>query len=178
MIFNHSDLLGSVEVLAALRLDDADVLPLLHKLRNITESVPPQDSQSVLNIFVPWSISQINWSISKMPVREFEVAYSALESEARSLILSILSLCLSTNDYLKTFAEPLVSVLVSVLNADIEANGILALRLIVDLHKSFRLQLEGTVRTVIEFSVCMIDSFDISTKHILTVSPLVCISCM
>lgn len=171
MSFNHADLLGSVQALVALRLDDAGVLPLLHGLKNAIESVPPQDSQSVLAVFVPWSISQINWSVSKVPAREFEAAYNPHESEARSLILSILSLFLSTNDHLKTFAEPLVSMLLSILNADAEANGILALRLIVDLHKSFRAQLEGTVKAVIEFSVCMIDSFDTSTRHILTVHP-------
>jgi transformation/transcription domain-associated protein len=80
------------------------------------------------------------------------------------LMLEIIHRC-PHNDYLKAFAAPLMNSLLGVLVHDNQDNGVLSLKIIVDLHKNYKMLLEDLVPRFLDIVKLMYQNLEKSVQR-------------
>ena len=80
----------------------------------------------------------------------------SIEHKLRNVIIEILNR-LPHSEVIKPFLQDLLKLLMHILTTDNEENGLICLRIIFDLHRSFRPALEPEVQPFLEF-VCKVMS--------------------
>jgi transformation/transcription domain-associated protein len=116
------------------------------ELRDFVEVVQQHEYDKFLRFVVP-PFFQLLKEGSPSPT-------DALESRSRNLVLEIFSR-LPFNEGMRPHSKPLLKLLLHLLSIENEENGLICLRVIVELHKVYRNHLEAEVNTFIEFATNM-----------------------
>jgi len=124
--------------------------PIVESMTTTTSEtmIPPSSSTTFDD---PWSLPLIlspeDAFFSSIPQKEDNIEYQIRHA--------ILTLCtkLPQNDILRPFASTLLLISMDVLHKDYEENGILASKLIFDLHRTYRNLLSEHVPTFFEFCI-------------------------
>ncbi|KAI9139518.1 hypothetical protein BKA69DRAFT_1040037 [Paraphysoderma sedebokerense] len=97
-------------------------------------------------------------------------ASSSFEQKLRFTILEILHR-FPQNDHLKPFANDIVSMLMTIIKNDNEDNAVLALKIIVDLHRVYKNLLEEHVEPFLDLVMEMYRRFETTVKEIFDQEP-------
>lgn len=150
----------------------------LNNLCELAEVVDDVDEQvTLLTAFMPWSVEFVQKTLVE-EARSANFGKSGLGMSkskssdlinlvvtARQAILQIYTVILPIyGEVLRPWIEPMVKCCMAILHSDVEDNGLLALHVLVDLHKLFRGQtLEWNVQELLDYVLGCLDAFGETT---------------
>jgi transformation/transcription domain-associated protein len=119
----------------------------LMELRDFVEVVQQHEYDKFLRFIVPPFFQLLKEGQIPSPS-------DSLENRSRNLVLEIFSR-LPFNEGMRPHSKPLLKLLLQLLHVENEDNGLICLRVIVELHKVYRQHLEAEVQPFIDFAALM-----------------------
>lgn len=131
---------------------------MLSDLRDILESVISADYVGFLAEFVP-SILEL--------FRSLEISFvdTSPQQKLRAIILDIL-VKLPLNDAFRGFAADTTALMLLTFEQDNEDNALIALRFFIELHKSYRVLLEGSINSFVDICYKMLSLLPLTVKEV------------
>lgn len=124
----------------------------LEELLHLSEVLQGEDQCVFVQQFIPWAIKVMSCT----PVKMFA---SSNEHRTRHGVLSILKIVAGNADSLRPFLDDMMGLLIAVLRDDNEDNGIVAIHVLIDLHKVHRTLLEAYAQTLVDYVLNTFESF-------------------
>lgn len=124
----------------------------LEELLHLSEVLQGEDQNVFVQHFVPWAIKVMNGT----PVK---LVASSNEHRTRHGVLAILKIVAGSADPLRPFLDDLMGLLIGVLRDDNEDNGVVAIHVLIDLHKVHRVLLEAYAQPLVDYVLAAFESF-------------------
>lgn len=137
----------------------------LEELLHLSEVLQGDDQCVFVQHYVPWAIKVMNGTPVKM------IASSA-EHRTRHGVLSILKIVAGNADSLRPFLDDLMGLLLGVIREDNEDNGIVAIHVLIDLHKVHRTLLEAYAQPLVDYVLSAFESFSDICEAVFEVKPI------
>lgn len=128
------------------------VLSALEQLQQVSEVLQGEDQSLFIARFLPWALKLMNSTAIKMTA-------SSSEHRIRQGVLTVLKPLTGIAEPMRPFLEDLVQLLLSVLEDDNEENGILAIHLLIDLHKTHRQLMEPYAQPLVDYVHSAFETF-------------------
>lgn len=134
------------------RIDLEEAGNTLKELEPIVEILSNGSHQMFTAAFGPWAIEQLRCTPVKFTA-------SSQEQRLRRIILKLLRNSSASPDAVRLFLEPLMDAMLTVMKEDNEDNAILALNVIIDMHKLYRGLLEPFAQKLVDFVLEAFEAF-------------------
>lgn len=150
------------------RLDPEQTLNTVGKLIGISEVLHGDDQSKFIQAFVPWSLLVLAGTPVKM-------LGNSNEHRIRHGILLVVKNVCCLVDPVKPFLSDMMTVLLGVLEEDNEENGILAIHILIDLHKLHRLALEPYAQPLVDYVLAAYENFSSICEAVFEVARVPCV---